>query len=111
MLAFFGAHFTFLDGSAVLQSLGCKLPLPSLWPELTPQEIVQIVGGGLALLASLAPSLLYLVRDESILALLASLLVLSVVIVYLADMRHTGSGVIVGSGAAAAGRRRGWRRP
>lgn len=31
---FVGLHFTYIDGCATLQNLGCKLPLPSRWHTL-----------------------------------------------------------------------------
>jgi hypothetical protein len=98
---FLGAHFTFLDGSRVLQSLGCKLPLPSLWPLLTRQEWLIIVCSGVGVVAALAPSLFYLLRDESVGWLLLCVLLLAAVQVYLADMLHTGSGVLVGATASS----------
>ena len=89
---FFALHFTFLDGSATLQSLGCKLPLPSLWPHLTPKEVVIIVGSAVAVTAALLPSILSLLRDESWAWVAASFALLCAAQIYLADMTHTGGG-------------------
>lgn len=89
---FFALHFTFLDGSATLQSLGCKLPLPSLWPHLTPKEVVIIVGSAVAVTGALLPSILFLLRDESWAWMAASFLLLCAAQIYLADMTHTGGG-------------------
>ena len=104
VLAFFlGVHFTFLDGSTTLQSLGCKLPLPSLWPELTRRELLVTAGATLGIVVSLVPTIVFLLRgDEDTGTILASLLTLALVVIYLADMHHTGSGTL-GSGASSGG--------
>ena len=58
VLPYFAAlHFTYLDASTTLQSLGCKLPLPSRWSTLNAPEC-----GALAVLVALvAPALASLV--------------------------------------------------
>jgi hypothetical protein len=56
---FVALHFTFLDTSPVLQSVGCKLPLPSRWSTFTLVELVAI----LALIAVIGFGVSALVED------------------------------------------------
>eukprot|EP00808_Paulinella_micropora_P018995 g8054.t1 len=37
-----GLQFTYLDNVRLLQSLGCKVPIPSRWTQLTRQELVVV---------------------------------------------------------------------
>lgn len=79
-------HFTYLDGWPLLQSLGCKLPLPSLWPHLTRDEVAVtalsiIVGCGL-----MVPTLLHLIHVESYGSMFILYLCLSIAVLYIADL-------------------------
>eukprot|EP00746_Dinoflagellata_sp_MGD_P017415 gnl/MRDRNA2_/MRDRNA2_139979_c0_seq1.p1 gnl/MRDRNA2_/MRDRNA2_139979_c0~~gnl/MRDRNA2_/MRDRNA2_139979_c0_seq1.p1 ORF type:complete len:269 (-),score=13.65 gnl/MRDRNA2_/MRDRNA2_139979_c0_seq1:190-996(-) len=40
-----GLHFTYIDNNSLLQSLGCKVPVPSLWSTLTRGELLALVSG------------------------------------------------------------------
>jgi hypothetical protein len=75
---FVGLHFTYLDNNSTLQSLGCKLPLPSRWRSLSSSEFAVVFIIALSIGATLSHLVPLTIQQSSFATVLARFLLLAV---------------------------------